>query len=339
MSNKEKQTKDILAVGIDVAKASMSICLKFREGFSKALKFSNTETGIKKLAKQLVGYQGKIVMESTGHYHWLIALILSKNNLDVRVINPLLAKKYTQSCIRKVKTDKADAKVLANVALLEEHLPKPFCMTGDELVLRKKLACIGSLSHTLQSMQAIIDSFTEAKDNLKSPLTENERQLLEAVTNIEKKINKMENEVVREVKGNKEQSENIKNLVSIPGVSVFAATLATHFFSADYPSAKSWIGYAGLDVSSRESGTWKGQCKLTKRGNNFLRRRLYNAAWGATMNNNDFRAYYDYLREQENRNHVEALVIIARKIVRIMYVVISQKTTFDPSRTFYATAN
>ena len=339
MSTKEKQTTDILAVGIDVAKASMSVCLKFREGFSKALKFSNTETDIKKLAKQLVGYQGKIVMESTGHYHWLIALILSRNNLDVRVINPLLAKKYTQSCIRKVKTDKADAEVLANIAVLEEHLPKSFCMTGDELALRKKLACIGSLSHNLQALQATANSFTEAKEVLKSPLTKVENQLLKSIEKIKKQINLMENEVVLEVKENKEQSENIKNLVSIPGVSIFAATLATHYFSMDYTSAKSWIGYAGLDVSSRESGTWKGQCRLTKRGNNFLRRRLYNVAWGAVMNNNSFRAYYDYLREQENRNHVEALVIIARKIVRIMYVVISQKTAFDPSRTFYAEAH
>lgn len=334
---KKKETDHLLAIGIDVAKASMSVCLKFREGFSKALKFSNTETDIKRLAKQLLGYQGKIVMESTGHYHWLIALILSEAGLDVRVINPLLAKKYTQSSIRKVKTDKADAETLANVALLEEHLPKPFKMNGRELVLRKKLAFIGSLSHSLQALQAVTNSFTEAKGTLKSPLTKTERHLVKTVEGIKKQINKLELEVVREVK--KDNLEDIENLSSIPGVSVFVATLATHFFSAEYTSAKAWIGYAGLDISSRESGTWKGQCHLTKRGNNFLRRRLYSAAWGAVMNNNGFRAYYDYLREQENRNHVEALVIIARKIVRIMYAVVSKKTSFDPSRTFYATAN
>jgi transposase len=336
---KKKETDHLLAIGIDVAKASMSVCLKFREGFSKALKFSNTETDIKRLAKQLIGYQGKIVMESTGHYHWLIALILSENNLDVRVINPLLAKKYTQSSIRKVKTDKADAETLANMAILEEHLPERFNMHSIELVLRKKLAFIGSLSHALQSLQAIVDSFEEAKKNLRSPLTKIEKQLIKQVENIKKQINKLELEVVREVKKDDNHSENIKNLASIPGVSVFVATLATHFFSTDYTSAKSWIGYAGLDVSSRESGTWKGQCHLTKRGNNFLRRRLYSAAWGAVMNNSGFRAYYDYLREQENRNHVEALVIIARKIVRIMYTVVSKKTSFDSSRTFYATTN
>ena len=52
----KKEVENILAVGIDVAKSSMSVCLKKRDASSKALKISNTETDIKKLRNILTGF-------------------------------------------------------------------------------------------------------------------------------------------------------------------------------------------------------------------------------------------------------------------------------------------
>jgi transposase len=38
------------------------------------------------------------------------------------------------------------------------------------------------------------------------------------------------------------------------------------------------IAYAGLDILIKESGLWKGQAKLSKRGSRLLRQMLYLAA-------------------------------------------------------------
>ena len=50
------------------------------------------------------------------------------------------------------------------------------------------------------------------------------------------------------------------------------------------------------------------------------------------MNNSEFKKYYTDLREQERKAHVEALVIIARKIVRIMYRLLRENEMFDASK-------
>jgi transposase len=44
------------------------------------------------------------------------------------------------------------------------------------------------------------------------------------------------------------------------------------------PRTDQVIAYAGLDVQIKESGLWKGQAKLSKRGSGLLRQTLYLAA-------------------------------------------------------------
>jgi transposase len=100
---------------------------------------------------------------------------------------------------------------------------------------------------------------------------------------------KLETEVVAETK-KLEDSKKVERFQSIPGVSEFMACLAVHWFENNKDEdRKSWIAYAGLDISVKESGSWKGRTRLTKRGNNFLRKRLFAAAWGAVMNDEEFK--------------------------------------------------
>ena len=75
---------------------------------------------------------------------------------------------------------------------------------------------------------------------------------------------------------------------------------------------------ADIDISVRESGRWKNKGKLTKRGNGYLRKRLFQAAWGAKMHNDNFKKYYNHLRDK-GKSYVETLMIIAKKIVVIMF--------------------
>lgn len=83
------------AVGIDVAKATLSVCVVYPDGQERALSIRNIDTDInQKLLPLLHHYTGKVVMESIGHYHWKPALLLKEATMDVKVVNPLLAKQY-----------------------------------------------------------------------------------------------------------------------------------------------------------------------------------------------------------------------------------------------------
>lgn len=127
--------------------------------------------------------------------------------------------------------------------------------------------------------------------------------------------------------------DDLEKLRRLPGFSPLVAGLVSTAFNRQARSERSWVAYAGLDVSVRESGTWRGRGKLTKRGNSFLRKRLYCAAWGAVMNYAEVRAYYDRLKAA-GRNHVEALCIIAHKLLRIAYAILVKGKEYDSNIAF-----
>ena len=332
--NKCKQGKenDLISVGIDVAMESLAVCERYDSGKDKIREIKNSESSIKRFAKKLKGekYQGKIIMESTGRHHLLGAIILAEEKLDIRVINPLIAKKYSSASIRKVKTDKRDSQILAEIGIKEERLPNRFILDRNTLVLRKKMRLISSLSKQLQNLTTMTREHEKTLKGLKRGLSETEKQIFATIAALKKQKEQLENELENEICEDDQNNQLSEKYNSIPGVSSYVASLTAFLFSSEYhQSSKQWIAFAGLDVSVKQSAKWEGKGHLTKRGNNYLRQRIYSAAWGAVMHSEKFKEYYDYLRKNKNRKHREALIIIARKIIRIMFNLSKSNSMYD----------
>lgn len=102
-----KIIKPILSIGIDISKAVLDVAFKLPDIF-QSFQIDNNEVEINKLIKRInkTDFKGKIIIESTAHYHYLAVTLLAQAGFDVRLINPLLTKQYSKSKIRKVKTDK-----------------------------------------------------------------------------------------------------------------------------------------------------------------------------------------------------------------------------------------
>lgn len=333
--NDYNQTIPIESVGIDVGKDNLSICLAYQNQTHRVMEIKNNAAEINSFMQDnLAQYKQKIILESTGRFHLLPAVMLSENQLDVRVINPLISKKYSAGSIRKVKSDKQDAIMLSGIALKEEKLPEAFHFTRKQLGIKKKISLIASLEKQVQQLNSIMKDFSETKKTLELSFSETEMQVFKTITQLTKQKNKLEKEIEKESIQNNFNKYG-KTFSSITGISPYVATVAAMFFSDQYlESPKQWIAYAGLDVSVRQSGKWKGRCSLTKRGNAYLRKRLYSAAWGAKMHSEEFRKYYDKLRAG-GRNYVETLIIIARKIVRIMFSLVKNGTLFNPEKIIF----
>lgn len=324
----------VCAVGIDVSAARLSVCLRREDRTKEFLAVRNTEAEIARLLKKSIsGYTGKIVLESTGRHHLLSAVALSEQGFDARVINPLLFRKYSSSAIRKVKSDKRDADILAEIALKEERLPGRFGHTRQTVEIRKKIALLGALEKESQRMNAFMSDYEKTKNSLKLKLSKPEKNVRKIIRALGRAKKELADEVVAAARRDQAVVERVKRYRSIPGVSEYMAVMAAAAFDPKIDgNDKQWVAFAGLDVSIRESGTWKGRGKLTKRGNPYLRKRLYSAAWGAIMNDRQFREYYDKLRKS-GRSYTETLVIIARKIVRIMFSLEKSGSEYD-GRTF-----
>jgi transposase len=323
-----------IGIGIDVSKAKLDIALLNNEGEVKYFVVPNNKNGIHKIINKIKGYSGKIILESTGRYHLLSAIYLSKASFDVRVINPLIAHKFMRAGIRKNKTDKIDAYKLAEIAIIEKNLPKPFKADKVSIQIRQKIGLISSMEREIQSLKGIYNSYKEFQIKLKLESSDAEEKIMDSIKNLADAKAKLEREIETMIIEKIDNQKKHDVLTSIPGISPYAASLILQFFSEDYnKSAKQWIAYAGMDVSVKQSGTWRGRGKLSKRGNAYLRKRLYSAAWGATMNNDNFRKYYDQLKE-DGRKHVEALTIIARKLIRISFVLLQKNKYYDEQLCF-----
>lgn len=341
MTNTLSKSSPVLcAVGVDVAKDTLSICRRYSGGEKETVSIRNNEADIAKFIKEnLSGYKEKIVMESTGRYHYLSAITFSENGFDARVINPLITKKYSSGAIRKVKTDARDAEMLAEIAIKEEKLPRQFNSSRKDLEIRKKIGLLGSLEKQLQQFKSILADYSETKEQLKMKMSMAEKNLLKIVEKISAAKEKLEKEISDLSLEDESRAELAKLYATIPGVSKYLAAVSSYFFETEYAdNCKQWIAYAGLDISVKQSGKWNGRGKLTKRGNPYLRKRLFCAAWGAMMHDDDFKKYYEYLREQ-GRSYVESMVIISRKIVRIMFCLAKNNSVYDPALLNLPSAN
>jgi len=120
------------AVGIDVSKGKSMVAVLQPLGVVVAKPFEVTHTAAElgKLADFLKSLDGetRVVMEHTGRYYEPVVQVIHDRGLFVSAVNPLLIKEYGGNSLRRVKTDKADAKKIArygldNWAELREHTP------------------------------------------------------------------------------------------------------------------------------------------------------------------------------------------------------------------------
>jgi transposase len=228
-----------------------------------------------------------------------------------------------------VKTDKRDSAILAEIGTREGDLPNSFNLDRKGLALRKRMRLIYTVSKQLQNLNSCLNEHKKTLAGIGEKMSPMESGICEAVKQLTKQKDRLEQELENDIRIDEKNAQKAEKYESIPGVSPYVAALATLIFSDEHSqSAKQWIAFVGLDVSIRQSGTWNGKGHLTKRGNNYLRMRFYTAAWGAIMHSERFREYYDHLRKK-NRKHKEALVIIARKIINIMFSLVKHNSMYN----------
>jgi transposase len=107
----------MVAVGIDVSKGKSTVAAISGHGelLMKVTDYHHDEKDLNELIKRLRSFNDdvRIIMEATGQYHFSIRNKLIQEGFFVSVINPYLMKKYSESSLRKGKTDRKDALKIA----------------------------------------------------------------------------------------------------------------------------------------------------------------------------------------------------------------------------------
>src|SRR5690606_38626937 len=121
--------------------------------------------------------------------------------------------------------------------------------------------------------------------------------------------------------------EDYRRCLTIPGIGPKnAAAPVCAFHRAAFARNDQCVAFLGLDVRRRESGRFKGQRKLTKRGEPELRRLLY-CAHKAARTYAPF-AHYRQRQLDKGLSKIAANMALGRKLARIAFTLMSRKQTF-----------
>lgn len=126
--------------------------------------------------------------------------------------------------------------------------------------------------------------------------------------------------------------KNNSPILSIPGISHFSGTsiLAELGDISNYKKPSQIIKFAGVAPMHYESSQFTAQhTAITKKGSKYLRKTLYQIILPVIHHNPVFRQYYD-LKISQGKGHRCAQGHCVRKLLRIIYHLLSTDQKFDP---------
>ncbi|MBC3901714.1 IS110 family transposase [Acetobacterium malicum] len=127
-----------------------------------------------------------------------------------------------------------------------------------------------------------------------------------------------------------------KSLLSIPGIGpVYAAGILAELGQIERFEDEAKIAkYAGLYWKRKQSGNFESErTVITKTGNHYLRYYLVEAAGSVMRNEPVYREYYlKKYHEVPKHQHKRALVLTARKLVRMVDVLLRNHQLYAPER-------
>ena len=325
--NNKKVTKQIVAT--DIGMENFYACYKIQFDDKRTVikgtkSFSNTLSGIDEFyswyrkRNKTPDVEPIFVMEATGVYYEDLAYFLHHKKEKVSVQLAQKVKYFAKSCNLKTKTDKVDAKMIAEFGI-EKNLTgtdiwtppsKDFKIIRDlarEHTSLKKAQTASKLQlHALNSAHATYDNVIELKE--------------QQVDFYEKQIETVDKEIKALVKSDEDLYSKIKKIETVKGlgfITIIKVLTETNGFLL-FKSIRQLVSYAGLDVIEKESGKYKGKTKISKKGNARIRSALYMPAMTAARSNNTLKVFYNRINEGRTIKK-PGLVAVMRKLLILIY--------------------
>jgi transposase len=263
-----------------------------------------------------------IGMEATGRYHHTLADCAALSGHRVYVINPKHLSLYAKGVGQRGKTDPLDASVIARYVAREGDQLHPYTVpTPTQRVLRDLLSQrAGVVKHCGAIRQCL-----RATDNGNAAL---KRAHQKALQSLQALIAEIDAQLQSIVKADAALERKRAMLQTITGIGLLNSLALTHRLDrTPFSNSDAVVAAYGMDPRPKDSGNKVGQRRLTKQGNAEDRRLIYLAAQSAAKTKT-FKPIYVALRAKGFAT-TEAIVIIARKLLRIAFAVWTSNKPFD----------
>ena len=307
-----------LNVGVDVAKDQVMVACAGATFVTRMI--PNRPAPLKTWLRTLPA-GSRIGMEATGSYHQALADLAQGLGFVVYVLNPKDTRYYARGLGRRAKTDRVDAELIARYVAHEHDGLHPYLPPSPEQrMLEQTLRRRAHLVRTRVALQAT----TRELHGFQSECRAVVEQLDALIVALETRLKQL-------LQTSPAQREALQRLRGIPGVGIIVGTaLVAALQRLPFATADAFVAYTGLDPRPCDSGKKVGRRRLSKRGPSELRCLLFNAAM-AGCKTRTWHATYQRHR-QRGLSTTEALVVLARKIVRVAWSIFHHQTTFDPAK-------
>jgi transposase len=312
----------MIYVGIDVSKAKLDVVVKTAKK-PRHITVENNEKGFANLVQWLAKYpkaELHVCCEATNSYSFDSALFLSQAGIKTSIVNPALVKAFAQSELRRNKTDKLDALLIAEFCA--EKSPRVWIPPSEA---EQTFQALFRRWETLKTMHGQelnrLDSerCQAVRDSLSSSLAYLDEQLLALEAALDCLL---------------EQSPHLQRsydlLMTIPGVGkVTAYLLLAELDFQVFSCAHEVVAFAGLNPQHNDSGKFQGRVTISKKGSARLRKGLYFPAIAAQRHNPLIRPLCQRL-ETEGKRSLFIICAAMRKLLHLAFGVIKSNQPFDP---------
>jgi transposase len=313
-------------LGIDVAKAKFDVALMIN-GKLVFKKFANTAAGCDELKAWLSKREvetGHACLEATGGYGDLVARFLHAAGWVVSVVNPMEIRGFSPGRLKRTKTDKQDAAVIARFCAAVN--PAAWHPPATE---RRELQALSRRLESLRTMRL------EEANRLEDPtVTAAVRaSVTDHMTYLDEQIARTRATIDDHLDRHPDLKADHDLLRSIPGIGKTSATtlLAELPDLTTVTRARQVAAHAGLTPKHHQSGSSvKAKPHLSKIGNARLRRAVFFPALAAKRFNPTIKVFCDRLAANGKSKMVQVGAAM-RKLVHIVFGVLKSRRPFDPN--------
>jgi len=319
--------------GCDVSKAKVDVCVQI-EGRRHDRQFSNESSGHSKLIVWLTSFEApvRLVLEATGNYSLDLALTLhSAAGIELMVANPSATRQFARAQMRRSKTDRVDAAVLADFARRMKFIawepPSGTVLTLRGIARRMQALTVERTREYARLHQAEITATTPA-------VVINDIEV--NIRHLERRIDEMLRQAYNLIRSDDEMASVFKRLTSVRGIAEKSAVmiLPELLVLPSGLSVRQWVAHAGLDPRKHASGdSVEKRERISKMGNVRLRRALYMPALVAIRWEPNVAAFYDKMIAR-GKKPIVAVVAVMRKLLHAIYGMLKNGADFDGEK-FY----
>jgi transposase len=319
--------------GIDVSAATLAVAVLEQDQPLLQREFANQASG----HKALIAWLGKrkaparVSLEATGIYSLDLALALDAvDGIEVAVLNPKMVNRFAQT-LRRSKTDKADAQVLAEYS---QRMPFTAWQPPSlhALQLRATGRHIASLVAQHSREQNRLHALAGCRAAPRCVLQDMKRSL----ASLHKRILNMRRTAREQVRADAEIEERFQLLTSIPGIAETSALqiLGELLLLAPELTVRQWVAHSGLDPTHQELGSSvHKRSRISRAGNRHLRRALYMPALSAARWDPHMKAFYEAL-QLRHKTKLQAIIAVARKLLHAIYGIFKSRTFYNGYKLF-----